>query len=213
MTSSTDQHEFQGSQAQETAAEAIAAQAEIIVRETVQAGRLAAGQLLVIGCSTSEVLGQRIGSSGTMATAKAIYEGVERVRKEAGFFPVFQCCEHLNRALVMERAAAERYGLEPVAAVPVPKAGGSMAAYAYRRLHDAVLVETVAAHAGVDIGETLIGMHLKRVAVPLRPSLRFVGHARVTAAITRPKLIGGVRAVYELPEEDLPAEADSGSCQ
>ncbi|GFR39373.1 UPF0340 protein [Insulibacter thermoxylanivorax] len=176
----------------------IARQTETIVRETAEAAKLTAGRLLVIGVSTSEVIGQRIGTSGALEIAEAIFTGVEKVRQESGFWTAYQCCEHLNRALVMERSAAVAMGLEEVTAVPVPNAGGSMAALAYRKLAEPCLVEAVEAHAGIDIGETLIGMHLRRVAVPFRPSLRQVGEARVTAAYTRPKLIGGERAVYRL---------------
>ncbi|WP_274654323.1 TIGR01440 family protein [Paenibacillus humicola] len=187
----------------------VAAEVETIVRELAAAGGLRKGQLLVVGASTSEVLGKRIGTSGTLEAAQAIYAGVDTARRAIGFWPAFQCCEHLNRALVVEREAAERYGLEEVAAVPVPKAGGSMAAYAYRQLANACLVETVQAHAGIDIGDTLIGMHLRRVAVPVRPSIREIGAAHVTMAYTRPKLIGGARAVYT-PEQ---AEAADGTCE
>lgn len=181
---------------------------EQIVRETVQAGRLTAGQVLVIGTSTSEVVGQRIGTAGAWEIAAGIFQGVEIVRREIGFWTAYQCCEHLNRALVVERAMLQAHSLEEVAAVPVPKAGGSMAAYAYRQMADACLLETVQAHAGIDIGETLIGMHLRGVAVPYRPSIRYVGEARVTAAYTRPKLIGGERAVYRLDMID----DDQNSC-
>jgi uncharacterized protein (TIGR01440 family) len=190
---------------------AIAGGVETLVRELAADGRLGAGQLLMFGVSTSEVLGRRIGTSGSTDAAAAIFAGVEAARRDIGFTPVFQCCEHLNRALVIERAVAERLHLELVAAVPIPGAGGAMAAYAYRHLLDACLVETVLAHAAIDIGETLIGMHLRRVAVPLRPSLRQIGEARVTMAFTRPKLIGGARAVYDLPSgQDLSGSA--GSC-
>jgi uncharacterized protein (TIGR01440 family) len=178
----------------------VAADVETIVRELAAVSGLGPGRLLVIGTSTSEVLGQQIGTSGTLEAAKAVYDGIEAVRRELGFYPVFQCCEHLNRALVISREAADRYGLEQVSAVPVPKAGGSMAAYAYRQLTDACLVETVQAHGGIDIGDTLIGMHLRRVAVPVRPSIRAIGAAHVTMAYARPKLIGGGRAVYSLPD-------------
>ncbi|KRE48566.1 TIGR01440 family protein [Paenibacillus sp. Soil522] len=190
----------------------IAGQVETIVRELVSAGGLVRGQLLVIGVSTSEVLGHRIGTAGTTGTAAQIYEGVEAVRSEAGFIPVYQCCEHLNRALVIERAAAERYGLDIVSAVPVPKAGGSMAAFAYRQLKKPCLAEAVQAHAGIDIGDTFIGMHLKQVAVPVRPSIRSIGEAHVTMAVTRPKLIGGSRAVYNL-ETNIKAEQSAGACE
>ncbi|QHW32527.1 TIGR01440 family protein [Paenibacillus rhizovicinus] len=187
----------------------LAKDVETVVRELAEAASLRQGQLLVIGVSTSEVLGERIGTSGTPETAEAIYAGIEAVRRDVGFYPVFQCCEHLNRALVIEREAAERYGLELVSAVPVRKAGGSMAAHAFRALSDACLVETVQAHAGIDIGDTFIGMHLKRVAVPVRPSIRSIGSAHLTMAFTRPKLIGGERAVYAL---DSKADAANGNC-
>lgn len=176
---------------------AIAERVRTVVSELAQAGKFSAEQLLVIGVSTSEVLGQRIGTAGAVEAAAAIFTGIEAARQIIPFTPVFQCCEHLNRALVMEQAAAIRYGLEVVQAVPVPKAGGSMAAYAYAKLTHPVLVESVEAHAGIDIGDTFIGMHLKQVAVPVRPSIKTIGGAHVTMAVTRPKLIGGVRAVYD----------------
>ncbi|TYP75640.1 TIGR01440 family protein [Paenibacillus methanolicus] len=192
------------------------------VLELAEAGGLRPGQLLVVGTSTSEVIGQRIGTSGTLATAEAIFRGVEAAREKVGFYPVYQCCEHLNRALVLERTAAERYGLELVSAIPVPKAGGSMAACAYRTLEDAVLAETVQAHAGIDIGDTFIGMHLRQVAVPVRGSVKRIGEAHVTMAYARPKLIGGERAVYSREAAGLaPAasgetvgkrQADNGMC-
>lgn len=190
----------------------LAGQVETVVSELAEAGGIRAGQLIVFGVSTSEVQGRRIGTAGAETVAAEIFEGVERVRKRIGFHPVWQCCEHLNRALAMEREAAEARGLTIVSAVPVPKAGGSMAAYAYRQLADPCLVESVQAHAGVDIGETLIGMHLRPVAVPVRPSLRWIGEARVTMAYTRPKLIGGERAVYALPDRQGAGRA-SGLCE
>lgn len=188
------------------------ASVEKIIRELAEAGRLKAGELLVIGASTSEVIGKRIGTAGAIEAAEAIYAGVEAVRKDFSFIPVYQCCEHLNRALVIEEEAAIRYGLELVHAIPVPKAGGSMAAYAFGRLDKPCLAESVAAHAGIDIGDTFIGMHLKRVAVPVRPSIRSIGEAHVTMAITRPKLIGGARAVYE-PQTGLTAEQSAHHCE
>lgn len=184
----------------------IAASVEQIVREVAAAGSLKAGQIVVIGTSTSEVRGARIGTLGTADVAQAIFEGIERARGDLGFYPAFQCCEHLNRALVVERGLLERNPLlEEVSVVPVPKAGGSMAAYAFRHLKEACVVESLEAHAGIDIGETLIGMHLRRVAVPFRPSVRLIGQARVTAAFTRPKLIGGARAVYTV--ETAPSDS------
>lgn len=180
----------------------IADRVEAVVSELAVLGSLQAGQIIVFGTSTSEVLGKRIGTAGTEEVAKHIFEGIRRVRGKVGFFPAFQCCEHLNRALVVEKELLSRYPeLEPVSVVPVPRAGGSMAAYAYRAWKDPVVVETIQAHAGVDIGGTLIGMHLRRVAIPVRPSVRTVGQAWVQAAYTRPKLIGGERAVYRLEQE------------
>ncbi|MCC3377192.1 TIGR01440 family protein [Cohnella sp. REN36] len=187
----------------------VADQVERALDELVRAGSLIAGQTIVFGVSTSEVQGRRIGTSGAEAVAREVYEGVDRVRLRVGFHAVWQCCEHLNRALVTERTLAAAKGWTVVSAVPVPKAGGSMAAYAYRRLSDPCLVESVQADAGLDIGETLIGMHLRPVAVPVRPSVRWVGEARVTMAYARPKLIGGERAVYALPAEP---ERPSNTC-
>ncbi len=172
-----------------------------ILEELVETAGLGPGRLIVIGVSTSEVAGARIGTGGAEEIAAELFDGIDKVRQRHGFDVAFQCCEHLNRALVVERKVLERMGLTEVAAVPVPKAGGSMAATAYKRLTEPCLAESLEAHAGIDIGETLIGMHLRRVAVPFRPTLRYVGKARVNAAWTRPKLIGGERAVYILPQD------------
>lgn len=177
------------------------AQTASVVREIAELASLKAGRLLVIGASTSEVAGNRIGTAGALDVAQQVLSGVESVRREYGFDVAFQCCEHLNRALVVERSLLERLGLMEVAAVPVRTAGGSMATVAYRSMDDACLAANVQAHAGIDIGETLIGMHLRPIAVPFRPSLRWIGEARVTAAFTRPPLIGGQRAVYSLEQE------------
>lgn len=197
----------------------LAADVERVLEELVQAGRIQPGQIIVIGTSTSEVQGQHIGTAGAEEVARGIYEGVRRVRERVGFYPAFQCCEHLNRALVVEEELFTRYPLlEQVAVVPVRRAGGAMAAYAYRTLPQAVVVESIQAHAGIDIGGTLIGMHLKPVAVPMRPSIRQIGQASVQAAYTRPKLIGGSRAVYVLEDQpaaqpdlaDVGVDADAG---
>ena len=154
-------------------------------------------KLLVIGCSTSEVIGEYIGSSGSLDIAKAVFDGLEQVNKHYPFFVAYQCCEHLNRALVMEEEVAERFGYTVVYAVPHQKAGGSMATYAYQHLKSPVLVEHVEASAGIDMGDTLIGMHLKHVAVPFRSTMKQIGSAHLTMAYTRPKLIGGERAHYK----------------
>jgi len=180
----------------------IEAQVRQIADEVAEAASLGPGKLLVIGCSTSEVLGQHIGKAGSEEVAAALFQGVRQVQEQRGFALAFQCCEHLNRALVVERSTMERHHLEEVTVVPVPSAGGSMAAYAYREFADPVVVEHLKADAGIDIGDTLIGMHLRHVAVPFRPSIRQVGVAHVTAARTRPKLIGGARAVYEPSKEN-----------
>ncbi|MFD1409761.1 TIGR01440 family protein [Kroppenstedtia eburnea] len=158
--------------------------------------------LLVMGVSTSEVAGQRIGSGGSDEVAAAILEGALQVQGSYGYHLAFQCCEHLNRALVVNRRTQEQFQLTEVTAVPVPGAGGAMASRAYRHLKEAVLVEEVSADAGIDIGDTLIGMHLKPVAVPVRPSSVHIGEAHVTMAVTRPRLIGGARAVYILEEPE-----------
>ncbi|TWM30770.1 hypothetical protein CHCC14821_0495 [Bacillus paralicheniformis] len=168
-----------------------------ILDEFHQQANLRDGHILVIGCSTSEVAGRRIGTSGSGQIAEAVYKGLEKLRDQTGVALAFQCCEHLNRALVVEEETAKAYRLPVVFAVPVPKAGGSMASYAYKHMKAPVLVEQIEADAGIDIGDTFIGMHLKPVAVPVRVSEKQLGEAHVTLARTRPKLIGGVRAVYE----------------
>ncbi|MGM8364775.1 TIGR01440 family protein [Virgibacillus sp. W0181] len=168
-----------------------------IVSEWENSGHLKAGQLFVIGCSTSEVAGEHIGTSGSEEIAAVILEQLEKLEQATGIHLVFQCCEHLNRALVIDRELLQNLRLDDVAVIPVAKAGGSMAAYAYKQKKDPVVVETIHAHAGMDIGDTMIGMHLKHVAVPLRFEQKMVGEARVTGARTRPKLVGGVRACYK----------------
>ncbi|WP_036768938.1 TIGR01440 family protein [Pontibacillus halophilus] len=168
-----------------------------LVDEWIDTNALSKGDLFVLGCSTSEIAGERIGTAGSEAVAEVIYTELQRLREQTGIHLAFQCCEHLNRAIVMERDDSELRRYERVSVVPVPGAGGSMASYAYHHLHHPVVVEEVQAEAGLDLGDTLIGMHLKRVAVPLRFSIKQVGHAHVTAAKTRPKLIGGNRAVYD----------------
>lgn len=173
-------------------------QAKAAMDEVLQAAALEQGQLVVVGCSTSEVRGERIGTAGSEQVAGAILGGLSEACRSARVHLAVQCCEHLNRALVVERPVMERYSLEQVAVVPVPKAGGALAAQAMHDFDDPVVVETICAHAGLDIGSTLIGMHIKRVAVPVRLTQKYVGQAFVTAAKTRPKLIGGARAVYQL---------------
>lgn len=173
-----------------------------IAEELVKEAALNERHLMVIGASTSEVIGKRIGTAGNHEVAAAIFMGLIQVQQKYHFHLSFQCCEHLNRALVVSRRTMERFQLEEVSAVPIAAAGGAVADYAFRHLEEAVLVERVTADAGIDIGDTLIGMHLKRVAVPVRPKINKLGEARITMAKTRPPLIGGSRAVYSLEEAD-----------
>ncbi len=167
------------------------------MEELLETAKVSKGQLVVIGCSSSEIMGEKIGKGSTPDAAQAVLNGVLPLLNENGLYLAAQCCEHLNRALVVEREAAEKFGYEIVAAVPKPKAGGSFATAAYQSFQDPVLVEHVKAAAGMDIGCTLIGMHLKDVAVPVRLGTKKIGEALVTAARTRPKYIGGARAQYE----------------
>ncbi|HJD23167.1 MAG TPA: TIGR01440 family protein [Firmicutes bacterium] len=176
--------------------EEITAQARAAVCELLDAAGLREGQLLVVGCSSSEMVGQAIGTGSSREAAAALLEGLYPPLRQRGVFLAAQCCEHLNRALIVEREAAERYGLEIVNVVPQPKAGGSFATAAYEAFADPVAVEEVRAHAGMDIGHTLIGMHLRRVAVPLRLSVTQIGRAPLVCARTRPRFIGGERAHY-----------------
>lgn len=175
--------------------EEIKAQAAAVTAELCDKAGLGAGQILVVGCSTSEVCGDRIGSNSSPETAQALFEGVQGVLKDRGIYLAAQCCEHLNRALIIEQAALP--GAEIVNVVPQPKAGGSFATAAYRGFEHPVAVEEIRADAGLDIGDTLIGMHLKRVAVPVRLDNNHIGCAHITAARVRPKFIGGERAVYD----------------
>ena len=158
-------------------------------------------QLFVIGCSTSEVSGAHIGTAGTEDVAAVLYKAFASFAERHQLYLVFQGCEHINRALTLEYAAAMLYQLEEVSVIPVRSAGGSMAAYAYKQMKQPVVVENVQAHGGVDIGQTLIGMNLKAVAVPVRTQVKMIGEAVVTIATTRPKKIGGERAVYTLENE------------
>lgn len=169
-----------------------------IVDELLEEQYVKPGDLFVIGCSTSEVAGKHIGSSGSEEIAGAIYEVLHTFQQKAKIDLAFQCCEHLNRALCIERTTKDKYRLDEVTVIPTPAAGGSMASHAFKQMKDPVMVEHIEADAGIDIGETMIGMQLKHVAVPLRLKTRYVKDARVGAARTRPKLIGGERAAYNL---------------
>lgn len=177
--------------------EQITAQARTAAEELLDAAGLKAGDIFVVGCSSSEVLGGRIGKASSEEAAKAVFNGIYPVLRERGIYLAAQCCEHLNRALIIEDECARWYGYEPVCVVPQPKAGGSFAVQAWRAFQRPTAVERVRAHAGLDVGGTLIGMHLREVAVPVRLSLDHIGAAILLCARTRPRFIGGSRAVYE----------------
>lgn len=178
-------------------AQAIYQQAHTAAAEIIRIGRLEQGDLLVVGCSTSEVCGAKIGSESRPEVAQQVYSGIADACREAGVYLAAQCCEHLNRALILEKEAARQRGLEIVNVVPVPKAGGSFATLAYQNMTYPVAVEHIRAEAGLDIGDTFIGMHLREVAVPVRLSVQSIGEAHLTAARTRPRYIGGGRAQYD----------------
>ena len=169
-------------------------QAAKLADELIEKAKLKKGDILVVGCSTSEVVGSLIGSNSVLEVAKELFEGIYEATQKQGIYLAAQCCEHLNRAIVIERTAVPNS--EIVNVVPAVKAGGSFATTAYSRFSEPVVVETIKADAGIDIGQTLIGMHLKAVAVPVRLCSKTLGEAIITAARTRPKFIGGSRAVY-----------------
>lgn len=173
----------------------IARQAAQAVTELLEQANLQPGQILVVGCSSSEIVGGHIGKNSSMQAAAAVYSAIAPIVKQKKLYLAAQCCEHLNRAIITERAACP--GAELVNVVPAPKAGGSFATAAYAAFQDPVALEEIRADAGLDIGCTLIGMHLKKVAVPVRLENNRIGQAMVLAARVRPKFIGGVRAVYD----------------
>lgn len=172
-------------------------QAQNAAKELIEKSGVKSGDVVVIGCSTSEVIGEKIGTSGTVEVAQAIFDGLNSVFAEKGIYLAAQCCEHLNRAIIIESEKADMLGLEKVCVVPHPHAGGSFATAAYHSMKNPAAVEEIKADAGIDIGSTLIGMHLKRVAVPLRLENNVIGEAKLNAARTRAKYIGGERAKYE----------------
>ena len=170
------------------------------VNEIIKAAGLTKGSLFVIGCSSSEILGNQIGTATNMDSAKAVYDGIIPILKENGIYAAAQCCEHLNRALVVERETMLHFGFEQVNAIPQPNhAGGAFATECYNRFDDPVLVESVNSRgdAGIDIGGTMIGMHIRSVVIPLRISLRKIGEAPIICARRRPKYVGGARAIYD----------------
>ena len=171
-------------------------QAQTAINEIINIADLKQGDLLVIGCSSSEISGGHIGKNSSLEAAQVVFNAIYTVTKGKGIYIAAQCCEHLNRALIIERECAIKYGYEIVSVVPWQHAGGSFATTAFGAFDSPVAVEHIKAHAGLDIGDTLIGMHLKDVAVPVRLSVKCIGEANLVAARTRPKFIGGERAHY-----------------
>ena len=172
--------------------------AAAVIAEIAEKAKLKEGQLFIIGCSSSETIGEHMGTASSKDAAETIFKVISEKMKSLGINMAVQCCEHLNRAVVVERTVAEKYGFEEVNVIPQPHAGGAFAVEAYNRLHDPVVVESInaKADAGIDIGGVLIGMHIHPVVVPLRLEHRSIGKAVVVAARRRPKYVGGVRAVY-----------------
>ena len=176
--------------------ESIKNQAEAAITELLGVAGLHPGDLLVIGCSSSEIMGAHIGKGSSLEAAQAVYAGIAPVLASRRILLAAQCCEHLNRALIIERATAEKFGYEPVNVRPWAHAGGSFATTVWENMQEPVAVEHIRASAGMDIGDTLIGMHLKDVAVPVRLAVKKIGEANLVCARTRPKFIGGERAQY-----------------
>ena len=170
-------------------------QAENVTKEIIEKAGLVRGQILVVGCSSSEICGDKIGSNSNLEVAQAVFQGIYNVLQEQGIYLAAQCCEHLNRAIIVEREAVPFSDIVNV--VPQPKAGGSFGTTAYKTFEKPVAVEEIKADAGIDIGGTLIGMHIKKVAVPVKLENNKIGEANVLAARVRPKFIGGERAVYD----------------
>lgn len=172
-------------------------QAYNTAKEIIETAKLTKGDILVVGCSTSEVIGSKIGTNSSPDTANELFMGIKKATDETGVYIAAQCCEHLNRAIIIEKSAVNG---DTVNVVPQPKAGGSFATAAYKSFENPVAVEEIKADAGIDIGFTMIGMHLKKVAVPVRLVNNKIGEATVLGARVRPKFIGGERAIYD---EDL----------
>ena len=166
-------------------------------KELIEIAQPKENEILVVGCSTSEVAGAGIGSFSSPELAEVVFGGIYQAVQEAGLYLAAQCCEHLNRAVIVEKEIARRERLPIVNVIPQPKAGGSFGTTAYARFSQPVAVEHIKAQAGMDIGDTLIGMHLQDVAVPVRIETKQIGQAHLVCARTRSKFIGGERAVYD----------------
>lgn len=177
----------------------VSKQTKRVIEELLDIAKVKKGELFILGGSTSEVVGKKVGTAGSLDVAKAIIDPILDSIKQRDLYLAIQGCEHLNRALLVEEEAMEKYDLEEVTVIPQVHAGGSLATYAYDLYKHPVMVENLKskAHAGLDIGLVLIGMHLRPVVVPVRLSLNKIGEATIVAARTRPKLIGGERAIYK----------------
>ena len=173
-------------------------QSKAILGELVSKSKANSQKIVVVGCSTSEVLGEKIGTNSDLNVAKSIFLGLSEIALENQLFLAAQCCEHLNRAIVVESEVAKKEGLEIVNVVPILKAGGAFATICWKNFKNPVAVEKIQADLGLDIGGTLIGMHIKPVAVPVKTEVKTIGHANVTCARRRPKFVGGSRAEYDL---------------
>lgn len=171
---------------------------KLLLNELKERNFFKPGEICIIGCSTSEVIGERIGSVGSIDVAQQIFDALAEISMETGVIFAFQGCEHINRAITIEREHFNPLTMEEVTVVPAVHAGGSMSTYAYRHMNNPMVTEHITADCGIDIGQTMIGMHIKHVAVPIRTSVKKVGEAIVTIATSRPKLIGGERAQYTL---------------
>ena len=180
--------------------EQVRGEAVLVTTALLEKAKLEPGDILVVGCSSSEIIGEKIGTFSSVETAEAVFDGIYEITQKAGIYLAAQCCEHLNRAVICEKELAKRDRLTIVNVVPQPKAGGSFGTTAYKRFKNACAVEYITAQAGIDIGDTLIGMHLDKVAVPVRIETKQIGNAHVVCARTRRKFVGGSRAVYN---EDL----------
>ena len=175
---------------------------EAVMNEILEKTVIGKDDIFIVGCSSSEVIGNRMGTSKdgeTDEVVAALYEIISRRITAKGAFLAVQCCEHLNRAVVIEKEAALRFGFEIVNVVPQPHAGGAFAVKHYGSLKAPVVVENIGAKAvaGMDIGGVMIGMHIKPEVVPLRLDHKKIGEAIVLAGRYRPKYIGGERAVYD----------------
>lgn len=177
--------------------ESICENAKKAINELCDTAKLNEGSIVVIGCSTSEVLGEKIGTHSAAELGVALFNAINDELSKKGIFLAAQCCEHTNRAIIIEKGCCDKYNLEQVNLIPQPKAGGSFGTAAYNGFNNAVAVDKISADAGIDIGGTLIGMHLKQVAVPVRLSIKNIGEAPIICARTRPRFVGGARATYD----------------